>query len=272
MDRSETGYLERRKENREADTEVERNGQKKKTRRSKPIQNQLKKFSLYYLNIRDFATKKEALEEILDEIKPTVVAITETHLEGETSLELRGYCKPFRNDRNKDGVGILIAVRKELGNIAVEVSQTKEVYESLWIAIDNNKVKLKIGVVYFPQENTVTLKDISNIYKLVKKEISEGREKDQSVIIAGDFNCKVGDTIEGNIGPVSKGGKKLIKMIEKEKLCLTNASEKCEGKWTREENGKKSILDYIIIEQEDEKYLRQRYEDRRVQEVCTLST
>ena len=193
----------------------------------------------------------------MDEIKPTVVAITETHLEEDTSLELRGYCKPFRNDRNKDGGGILIAVREELGNIAVEVSQTKEVYESLWITIDNEKVKLKIGVVYFPQENTVTIKDLSNIYKLIEKEIKEGKEKDQSVIIAGDFNCKVGDKIEGNIGPVSKGGRKLIKMMEKEKLCLTNASEKCKGKWTREENGKKSILDYIIIEQEDEKYLKE---------------
>ena len=92
------------------------------------------------------------MEEILDQLKPTVVAITETHLEENASLELKGYCKPFRNDRNKDGGGILIAVRKELGNIAVEVSRTKEIYESLWIAIDNNKAKLKIGVVFPTRE------------------------------------------------------------------------------------------------------------------------
>ena len=123
------------------------------------------------------------------------------------------------------------------------------------VAIDNSKVKLKIGVVYLPQENKATEKDISNIYKLIKKEIMEGRDKNQSLILAGDFNCKVGDTIEGNVETVSKGGKKLIKMIEEENLCLVNASKKCEGRWTRVENGKKSILDYVLIEQDDEKYM-----------------
>ena len=61
-------------------------------------------------------------------------------------MKLEGYAEPYRNDRNKDGGGILLAVRKELGNITVEVRSTTEYLESLWVVINNNKVKLRIGV------------------------------------------------------------------------------------------------------------------------------
>ena len=161
----------------------------------------------------------------------------------------------FGNDRNKDGGGVYIGVKEELKNITVEVSRSKEPYESLWISINNEKAKIKIGAVYLPQEKAVSVKEISNIYKLIKKEITDGRDNEQSVIVTGDFNCKVGDKIEGNTGTVSKGGKKLLKMLEKEKMVMANASNKCKGKWTREENGKRSILDYILIEDDDEKYM-----------------
>ncbi|NQY07805.1 MAG: hypothetical protein HRT68_16805, partial [Flavobacteriaceae bacterium] len=42
--------------------------------------------------------------------------------------------------------------------------------------------------------------------------------KDEKVLIAGDFNCKVGDVIEGNREEVSKSGKMLLKMVKEEQL------------------------------------------------------
>ena len=182
------------------------------------------------------------------------MAITETWLEEEIEFSIKGY-QLFRNDRNEDGGGVLIAVKDVLENITVEVNRTSELYESIWVSINNGKAKLKVGVVYLPQEKVSTEKDYSHIFKQIKKEIAEGRDKEQNVILTGDFNCKVGDRINGNVGPISKGGKKLIKMIEKEKLVILNASEKCEGKWTRDENEEKSIIDYVIIDEEDEKFI-----------------
>ena len=103
------------------------------------------------------------------------------------------------------------------------------------------------GIVYLPQEKPLNDKDISNIYKLLKSEIRAGKEKDQNIMLAGDFNCKVGEEhIEGSLGLPSKGGKKLIKMIEQEKMLLANACNECKGLWTWEEKGKKSVIDYIL--------------------------
>ena len=102
----------------------------------------------------------------------------------------------------------MIGVRNALKNITVEVNRSTEIYESLWIVIDNGKFKARIGVVYFPQENTLKQKEIADIHKLIRKEIQESKEKDQSIILVGDFNCKVGlGETKSNLPVISKGGK-----------------------------------------------------------------
>ena len=54
----------------------------------------------------------------------------------------------------------------------------------------------------------------------------------------GDFNCKVGKIVSGNTEEISKGGKKLVKMVNKMGLKIINASKKCKGTWTRMEGRK----------------------------------
>ena len=109
-------------------------------------------------------------------------------------LKIEGY-EIFRNDRNEDGGGVMIAVRKELKFITVEVKKTSEHVESLWILMNNKKVKLKLGVVYFPQEQDQNLKEI---YKIIKEQVRESGKNDESVMILGDFNSKIGKDIEEN--------------------------------------------------------------------------
>ena len=60
--------------------------------------------------------------------------ITETHLIGKEDIDIEGY-EPYRNDRNKDGGGILVGVRKPLDNIVTVVEKRKDIYESLWMVI-----------------------------------------------------------------------------------------------------------------------------------------
>ena len=255
MDGHKTRHLERHQGNNERNKRSGNRPKKKKTKRPKPIKNQLKGFTLYYLNIRDIATKKSSLQEILNKEKPSVIAIAETWLEEDEVFELEGY-EIFRNDRNKDGGGVLIAVKNVLANITVEVSKTKEIYESLWVVINNGRVKIKLGAVYLPQEKPLNDKELNDVYKLIKTEIQQGKEKDQCVIVAGDFNCRVGEAkVKGTYESESKGGKKLLDMIDKEKMILANASDKCNGLWTREENGKRSVIDFILMEEEDEDYI-----------------
>ena len=68
----------------------------------------------------------------------------------------------------------------------------------------------------------------------------------------GDLNCKIGKMIEGNNEEVSKGGKILLAMCKKQEVVILNADKCCDGKWTRIQKEKKSILDYIITTEEDE--------------------
>ena len=63
-----------------------------------------------------------------------------------------------------------MAIRKELKNITVEVKRTKEKVESLWILINNNKIKLRVGVLYLPQEQD---QDLKEIYKVIKEQVQE---------------------------------------------------------------------------------------------------
>ena len=48
--------------------------------------------------------------------------------------------------------------------------------------------------------------------------MQEAREHKQQVIIPGDFNAKVGTAIQGNKETITKGGRLLLKMMQKENM------------------------------------------------------
>ena len=54
----------------------------------------------------------------------------------------------YRNDRNGDGGGVLIATKDVLKGIMVEESSSKRKEESIWLGLTNNKPKIRIGIVY----------------------------------------------------------------------------------------------------------------------------
>ena len=54
------------------------------------------------------------------------------------------------------------------------------------------------------------------MYESITKEIQEAREHKQQVIVLGDFNAKVGTAAQDNKETITKGGRLLLKMIQKE--------------------------------------------------------
>ena len=65
--------------------------------------------------------------------------------------------------------------------------------------------------------------------------------------MVGDSNIKIGNDIPGNKETVSKRGTQLKRIIEKYNLNIINANEnKCKEKWTREQEEKESVIDYVI--------------------------
>ena len=226
---------------------------RKKTRRGKPIQNQLKKFSLFYSNCRGLKSKSRSIRDIIDEKEPTIICLVETHLQEKEQVDkevIEGY-EPFTINHTSDSGGIFIGVKKTLRNVTTEVHRYKEMGQSLWITIDNGKVNLRIGVIYAPQETNTRKNQLNLMYKDIEKQISIANSNNQKLLLLGDFNCKVGSIINNNNAKVSVGGRLLLKLASKKELTILNSTDLCNGLWTRIEKEKKSVIDYIITRSKD---------------------
>ena len=198
-------------------------------------------------------SKIDSLEEILTELEPTIICIVETHTIKEESIEISGY-ETFRCDNTSNAGGILVGVIKKVANVTVKIKERNDIGQALWLLLDNTKIKLRIGVIYAPQENVTYAKDLKTIYKEIEEQADEARKNHEMLLIVGDFNCKVGKIVPGNDDKVTKGGRMLIKTTLKKSLTIVNTEEVCNGLWTRVQPGKKnktqrSVIDYVIVDE-----------------------
>ena len=234
----------------ERDESNERTKNGKNIRRGKPRKNALEKFKVMVNNVRGYKTKEVMIKRIMMEENPVLMAIVETKLKDDDAVEIPGYEFSWVN-RNEDGGGVLLFFRRCLVKIMIEVAETRlHDAEILWNRLDNGKVKIKIGVVYMPQESRTKLDKLKEIYKTIEEQVAESRNNGESILILGDLNCKIGKHIQGNTDEITKGGRLLLNMVKKFKLKIVNADPCCEGRWTRIEGQCKSIRDYVIVFEE----------------------
>ncbi len=228
---------------------------KKKLRRGQRIRNKMIKFNVMYNNLRGVKSKIDSIKRIIQDKEPTIMALAETKLNEGEDFELEGY-KIERVDRTSDaGGGVLLAYKECMKNIMTTVKEERENCEILWMKSDNGKTKLKIAVIYMPQENHIRIGQLQKVYKNIEREVMRAQENGESIMIMGDFNCKIGKKIDGNTDEVTKGGKLLLELCENTGMSIINAHEKCEGKWTRVQGNEKSIIDYVLIWEDDLPYL-----------------
>ena len=222
---------------------------KKRVRRSKRIKNALKNFKIYYQNVRGLKSKLDSLQEMIDDYQPALVCIVETHMQKEEEIQIHGYSLVYRNDRSANSGGMLIGVRDNIKNISLELTQENKVGQSLWILLTNTKKKIRIGVIYAPQENVTPNNELKLMYEDIRQQIKIGKEEKQQILVIGDFNAKIGEAVEGNKTQVTKGGRQLLKLANKENMIILNTvKEKCKGVWTRVQGDEKSIIDYVLTD------------------------
>ncbi len=210
-----------------------------------------KKCKIMMNNVRGYKSKKAIIERIIEEENPSIIALIETNLVEGEQLLIPGY-EVIRVDREEKGGGVLLAYKNMLEHIVVCTREYRKYdCEMLWATLNNSKFKMKIGVVYMPQESRTKLNILKEIYEEIEKEIIEAKEKGYSILLLGDFNCKVGEKIPENNKEITKGGRVMLKMLEKHNIALGNAQEICEGLWTRIEGTKKSVIDYVLVAEED---------------------
>ncbi len=176
--------------------------------------NMLTNFKIMFNNMRGYKMKKETLTHIINEERPVVLGIAETNLEKEEVIEkIEGYVVK-RKDRKKKGGGVMLIYREALENMVIEDEEDLGEDEILWMTIKNQNIKIKIGVVYMPQENAKAA-ELKRLYNRVGKGVEKATMEQARVILMGDFNAKIGD---GGEDEASKGGEMLMEMARKQDL------------------------------------------------------
>ena len=108
-----------------------------------------RKFTTFYNNIRSVSAKLGHLEILVSELKPSVIALTETWFKSENGDELfslEGYHQPFTSTRTqKRGGGVAIYVTKDR---EAELFHTDEYHESVSVKINDPKIKKNITVFF----------------------------------------------------------------------------------------------------------------------------
>ena len=93
-------------------------------------------------------------------------------MQKEEEIEIPGYSQIFRNDRSGNSGDIMLAVKENIRTVMLEVAQEKEIGQSLWILLDNNRSKIGIGVLCIPQENVTSNNELKIMYNNISKQIS----------------------------------------------------------------------------------------------------
>ena len=86
------------------------------------------------------------------------------------------------------------------------------------------------------------------------------------------FNVKIGTRINGNKETVTKMGRQIIKLVEKQDMVILNEeSEICKRLWTREQGKEKSVIDYVITNKDNLQRIRKMIIDEN-KELATYRT
>ena len=131
-----------------------------------------------------------------------------------------------RNDRSANSGEILVLVRDNIKNFSLKLKVENNVGQSLWILVTNTNQKIRVCVIYTPQENLTPNNQLKIKYEDIREQIKIGKEEKQQKIIQGDFNTRIGAAIQGNKAQVTKGGRQLLKLANRENNNFKNCQRK----------------------------------------------
>ena len=191
-------------------------------------------------------SKIESVKEIADNIYPSIICIIESKIDKHAKCKLAGFCDPIELRRNnKQGGGIWITYKESVKRKITVLEIGDEELEQVWLNIKTGIRHLILGVVYGKQESRVKTDNIQSFIDRIDYYALKAKNESKAFMVVWDFNVKVGEKIKGNHKEISIGGKFRNKMIKKRQLLLLNRIATTDS----DDNGKKSVLDYILLNQ-----------------------
>ena len=221
-----------------------KNGNKNKNSR------QNKYFSLIGTNAAGLNLKRESFYSLLNILAPTIITVQETKLSKPGLVKIPGYQVFERIRKNKKGGGLLTAADEDVNPVLISTGKEEE-NEIMTIQIDVGEHKIRVINAYGPQEDDST-EIILSFWQEIEAEVMNAKDDDCSIIIELDANAKLGkDIIKDDPNQMSKNGRIMLDIAERQNLHIANASDVCAGTITRErvaENHvEKSVIDYIVV-------------------------
>ena len=80
----------------------------------------------------------------------------------EKEIKISGYEIMYQNDKTSNSGGIVVTVEDTMKIITMQVKEETEVGQTLWLLLNNQKKKRKVGVIYAPQEEVTPNKNLRN--------------------------------------------------------------------------------------------------------------
>lgn len=218
----------------------------------KPARESIWKFGT--INVRGLAYKAEELDEVLKERNIMVAAVTETKKKGKGTQETENYVQLYSGVAMKERAraGVMVYVHKSVKDNIKKYKYWSSRIIEIRIKIENSF--LTVITVYAPEEGKT--QESEEFYQELA-DVVEKINMNDYVIIAGDLNARIGNqTISQCVGgegepTINENGKKLRDFVTYNNLKIVNTffKQKEIHKYTWENRGSRSLIDYIIANQ-----------------------
>ena len=204
-----------------------------------------------YINLNGQASKYwNEIEQVVMHENWDIIMFTETHWRGKfKGKKMGGYRKMVSNREcnSKKGGGLAIYWKEDIDvreweGLGLENNICKE---RMWMSIQdkNNMHEYVIGLVYVATNKKAHDEWNDELYGILNAEMSVLDQLNKNVMIMGDFNGHV--QWEGT-SEENKNGKRVRNFTEEHNMDIVNLTEMCKGKWTWMRNNQKSIIDYVL--------------------------
>ena len=211
-------------------------------------------FSILLMNLRGLKGKKSSLEKVIKRLKPSMIALNETQLQGNAKVQLPSYISWTRNRKEQVGGGVASCISKEFKDSAVGVGEGVGDDEFLITRIESFSPALSVVNCYGEQRKT-TKEEVKAKWTRLRKELDDIRIRKDFCVLTGDLNKLVGCDewgVQGNKPELSLGGKLLRELLATKDWLLVNGLGKevvQGGPFTRIDpaTGRLSCLDLFII-------------------------
>ena len=209
----------------------------KRQSRSKNVEKtKFSSINIYNDNIRGLNSKKQSLEQILDEQDIHIACIEEVNTK--KPPKFKNYCQ-FNKLSKVRMHGVTILVHNSLKPHVIRIPDESEL-ECVHIRLENSSPALNVIALYLDVESRSTVEQIDKIWSLLKTKVDSIIERGEACVIMGDWNRPMYDDTK-----TSHGKTLLTDWLNEDKVLLINDRDKSPTR-INPTGGGASVLDLCV--------------------------